>query len=541
MASGNLLGSDFNLSADVSPDLALEAQRVNRKQRIADLLIKQGLGGVQNEQHGRFYVAPSPWQHLAKLAEVGVGAHMTSSGDEELKGLAGQQKKMIADALARYQTQTAPTPAQPGASPVPTIGAAPGALAGTQIPDVSENLTARPAPDPPQDIKAGFVPAPTSQTQPVMSAAGPATPTQPKSPAELQAANMGLIQTGSPTLTRVANTMIEHQQRQAEQAKLFAQQTELERQKETWAREREGLPKRTGPVAIGPGHQLVDPETGRVIAAGPATDKPPPHVNTETGIFERGPDGKMVPLKDDKGNILKPPSTRPSVTTIIGKDGTPVQVDAKTGRVIGDSWHGSSAEVAYKTQAANEKAFQSGKEAGFVRSNNVAHDHLDSWEKAAHALDNGDSQTFNAIANKIGKQFGKPAPTNLEAMAQIVGPEVVKAIVAGGGGVEERQQMAKTLGVNLSPGQEKGTPEALRVLLMGQVQGLKRQYLSGPGATEENFNKKLSPNLLRRISAYDAGNAPSTGATPPPSSGPTATGPNGQKLTLQGGQWVPVP
>ena len=100
-------GGDFNLQSDLPADIALKAQRINRKQRMAELLLRQGLSGVQNEQHGRFYVAPSPWQHLAKLAEVGAGAYISRKGDDSLQELGQEQKQRVADALTNFQ-QTAP-------------------------------------------------------------------------------------------------------------------------------------------------------------------------------------------------------------------------------------------------------------------------------------------------------------------------------------------------------------------------------------------------------------------------------------------------
>lgn len=221
--ANTLLGSDFNLSADISPDMALLAQRLNRRQRIAELLLKQGLSGVQNEQHGRFYVPPSPWQYLAKLGEVAAGAAMTSKGDEELMGLADQHKKLRAEAIQDYLKTTAPTPETPEViPPVPTLTMTPPerpiqssrppltmppALGGGPSPfdTMRSTYSAPPLEQPESQLTTAF---PQSSSQGTLGlsrpieAPTPAVPEQPTSKDRVIAAQMKLLQQNDPTLNR---------------------------------------------------------------------------------------------------------------------------------------------------------------------------------------------------------------------------------------------------------------------------------------------------------------------------------------------------
>ena len=112
-----------------------------------------------------------------------------------------------------------------------------------------------------------------------------------------------------------------------------------------------------------------------------------------------------------------------------------------------------------------------------TRSFNVGLYHLDTLQELADALKNGDTKAFNKLANEWGVQTGNPAPTNFETAKQIIGAEVVKAIVgAGGGGVQERLEAANHIGASMSPEQMTGAIDTTQALMVGQLRGLKQQY-----------------------------------------------------------------
>lgn len=131
----------------------------------------------------------------------------------------------------------------------------------------------------------------------------------------------------------------------------------------------------------------------------------------------------------------------------------------------------------WQEKSAAVKAFGAGPLGNQTRSFSVGLYHLDTMQKLSDALKNGDTVAFNKIANAWAQQTGSAAPTNFETAKQIIGAEVVKAIVgAGGGGVAERMEAANHIASSLSPEQLKGAIDTTKSLMVGQLKGLKSQY-----------------------------------------------------------------
>lgn len=162
-------------------------------------------------------------------------------------------------------------------------------------------------------------------------------------------------------------------------------------------------------------------------------------------------------------------------------------------------------DYAAKNQAL--KGFSTGKEGTALRSFNVANDHLDTLTQMATALDNGNAPLINKLTNAWAQQTGGAAPTNFDAVKEIVGKEVVKAIVAGGGGVGERQEMSDLLDKANSPAQLNGAINHFKDLMEAQKAGLKDQYQRTTGRTDFDTafapSKKPAPNTLAGGKAAD--------------------------------------
>jgi hypothetical protein len=120
-------------------------------------------------------------------------------------------------------------------------------------------------------------------------------------------------------------------------------------------------------------------------------------------------------------------------------------------------------------------------------------------DKLSDALNNNDIRAFNTIGNLVAKQTGQPAPTNFDAAKQIVTAEVIKAVVASGGGVRERQEAEANFSNASSPAQLKGVINSYKQLLGGQLNSLGLQYENGTGRTD--FNKKLTPAAKKEFDA----------------------------------------
>lgn len=126
------------------------------------------------------------------------------------------------------------------------------------------------------------------------------------------------------------------------------------------------------------------------------------------------------------------------------------------------------------TQAAN-KAFTTGPQGNSMRSFAVADQHLDQLGQLADALNNKDTQAINKVGNFLAAQTGSPAPTNFDAAKNLVSKEVMKAIVAGGGGVGEREELQHSMDKANSPAQLKGVIQQYRNLMGAQHDALLQQ------------------------------------------------------------------
>lgn len=176
---------------------------------------------------------------------------------------------------------------------------------------------------------------------------------------------------------------------------------------------------------------------------------------------------------------------RATVLGTTGGEGQPAPTVADVaGNVV-------SAKQDYKSQEKAVKDFSTGMQGRQVNSFNTAIDHLSTMDKLSDALANGDTKAINSIGNMIAKQTGAPAPTSFNAAKQIVTAEVIKSIVASGGGVKERQEAEANFAAANSPAQLKGVINAYKDLMGGQLKSLELQYGNTTG--RKDFEKKLTP------------------------------------------------
>jgi hypothetical protein len=140
-----------------------------------------------------------------------------------------------------------------------------------------------------------------------------------------------------------------------------------------------------------------------------------------------------------------------------------------------------------KVKAMND--FSTGKNGNAVRSFNTALNHLDTLSELNNALKNNDIQAINKVSNYFSQQTGSPAVTNFNAAKQIVGDEIVKAIVGGGGGVGDREKAQQVLDAANSPDQLAGVINKYKELMGGQLEGLQHQYEANTGRTD--FQKRF--------------------------------------------------
>jgi SOS-response transcriptional repressor LexA len=144
----------------------------------------------------------------------------------------------------------------------------------------------------------------------------------------------------------------------------------------------------------------------------------------------------------------------------------------------------------FENRQKTESAFTTGKQGDVVRSMNVAVDHLDTLQKAAAELKNGQTPIFNDIANRYAKATGQTAPGNFDAVKSLVGSEVAKAIAGGATALGDREEIRAEINNTKTPQQLAGVIDKYQHLLAGQMTGLKQQYESGGG---RRWDEKVNP------------------------------------------------
>jgi hypothetical protein len=156
---------------------------------------------------------------------------------------------------------------------------------------------------------------------------------------------------------------------------------------------------------------------------------------------------------------------------------------------------GAKGEAAAK--AASLRAYSAaGKEGQAIQATNTGLNHLDTIEQLAMAQKNGDTPLFNAVANKLAAETGRPAPTNLAAAITMVAPEVSKAVIGAAGGQEERATFAKNFNPNGSPQQALQGIGVIKELMGGRLTEAQRTYERTTGRKDFR-DTMLSPAAQR--------------------------------------------
>lgn len=163
---------------------------------------------------------------------------------------------------------------------------------------------------------------------------------------------------------------------------------------------------------------------------------------------------------------------------------------------------------------AKQKAmrdFSTGTPGNSIRSFSTATDHLAQLDQLVDALGNGNVPLANKIANTVAQNTGSTAPTNFDAVKGIVAKEVLKSIVAGGGGVEERQELSHLLDNAKTTKQLKGVIGGYLHLMSAQKDNLEQQYELSTGRKDAKtrFNYKKEAVAAPSPVVPPAGSAPS--------------------------------
>ena len=170
----------------------------------------------------------------------------------------------------------------------------------------------------------------------------------------------------------------------------------------------------------------------------------------------------------------------------------------------------------FRTEQTGINRFNSGPQGNTIRSLDVATDHLQTLRQLGQAMQNGNWPFFNELAAKWAQFSGQPQPTNFDSAKQIVGAEIIKAIgVAGAGTKEEREGLADKFNRASSPAQLEGViDDSIRPLLLGQVRGLRRQFVTATGLGDDVFDKRLLGTTRDFLKEKETGGQPKAAASP---------------------------
>ena len=128
--------------------------------------------------------------------------------------------------------------------------------------------------------------------------------------------------------------------------------------------------------------------------------------------------------------------------------------------------------TAFSTRKNANTAFTTGIQGRQLLAFGSAVKHLETLGGLIDALKNKDTIQLNRLNNLWEKQTGQSAVTNFEAAKGIVAKEIMKAIVTGGGGVEERQELSRLLDAAKSPEQLRGVVDTYYELMKAQQENL---------------------------------------------------------------------
>jgi len=136
--------------------------------------------------------------------------------------------------------------------------------------------------------------------------------------------------------------------------------------------------------------------------------------------------------------------------------------------------------------------FTKGKGGQQLTAYNTALAHLDTLQTLASALNNGDVQAVNRVAQRFKQETGNPAPTNFEAAKNAMAGEVASALKASGATDQEIEKVDQTFGRAQSPQQLEGAINTYRSLLNSKAHQLQGQYSAGMQG-KPNFQPQASP------------------------------------------------
>lgn len=220
---------------------------------------------------------------------------------------------------------------------------------------------------------------------------------------------------------------------------------------------------------------VISPETGRRIAAQIADTG---DMSAATGLARSG--ASMAMVNDELTKIL---SERGSNSLSMKEN-----------------------KMKFQTFQKMSDAFASGPDGKTLTAADTAVAHLDTLQKAGVLLNNGQVPILNGLKNWIEGKIGHTAPNNFDAIRDIAGNEIVKAVLGSAGALKDREELRTRINSSQNEEQLAGVINEYKELFAGRIRAIKQRWEANvpPGVNYGSFEDRLLPETRKALGLLEA-------------------------------------
>lgn len=269
---------------------------------------------------------------------------------------------------------------------------------------------------------------------------------------------------------------------------------------------------------------FVKPDAGTSGSSMPVVTTNKTGKRDEAFLASLGPRGNLVKAIADgraqfpQGASLRDPEVRKLMDEVVNYDPNFDSID-------------------FNSRSKTRADFTSGKTADQIRSLNTAIGHLDQMDKAIDALNNGDVQLYNQIANSLKTAIGWTGATDYNTIAPRVAQEITRIWRGTGGSEADIQRDIDTLSSSGAPGQLHSSVGHLGGLIGSQMDSIADRYKQGMGISDIEVASPHVRETLDRLRGQAGGQVEEV---PPQNPKPGQVWPSKKygSMTWDGTHWV---
>lgn len=223
------------------------------------------------------------------------------------------------------------------------------------------------------------------------------------------------------------------------------------------------------------------------------------HRDTTPGDFRNAPAGSLPLDPQDVADVSKAQDLG-LVPWQLSRAYTSPQMFHLLAETVRHAPPGASAADFHQMQVTTDD-YDKGQKSKNVMSLNSTIGHLRDFDEAGVQLGNNNAQPLNALSNALATAAGKPAPTKLNEIANLLSAELETTYVNNGGTEAGREKLHKAFADVNSPEQMKTATDTARETLSERGQALEQNYYAGRGLG--NFRTRyLTPETRVMMHQY---------------------------------------